>query len=106
MAKAADEFGKEAFDNGLRSLAAVSKGAQAIAVETGEYFKKTFQDSAAAWQDVIGAESLNSAVEIQSRFAKSAYEGYVAETTRLTGLYTDLAKEIVKPFEDAFAKMK
>jgi hypothetical protein len=31
--------------------------------------------------------------------AKSAYEGFVAQATRMSELYADMAKEIYKPFE-------
>lgn len=109
MTKPMDEagkFGKEAFDNGLKSFAAVSKSAQAIAVETTDYLKKSVEDGAAAWQDVLKSKSLDRAFEVQSKYAKSAYEGFVAEATKLTELYTDMAKEAYKPFETAFAKAK
>ncbi|TIP56477.1 MAG: phasin family protein, partial [Mesorhizobium sp.] len=35
------KYGKEFADNGLKSFASLSKGAQAIATEAGEYTKKS-----------------------------------------------------------------
>jgi hypothetical protein len=39
---------------------------------------------------------------VQTDFAKTAYEGFVAKASKLGELYADLAKETYKPFE-AFA---
>ena len=50
------------------------------------------------------AKSLDKAFEVQSDYAKTSYEGFVAQATKMGELYTDLAKEAYKPFEDAVAK--
>jgi phasin family protein len=99
-------FGKEALDNGIRAFAAFSKGAQAIAVETSDYTKKAVEDGASAWQHLLSAKSPEKAIEIQSTYAKASYDTFVAQATRLSGLYADLAKDACKPFEDALARIK
>ncbi|MCO5066045.1 MAG: phasin family protein [Rhizobiaceae bacterium] len=99
-------FAKDTLDNGLKAFAAFSKGAQAIAVETGEYTKKTLEDGASAFQGMLSAKSFEKAVEIQTSYAKTSYEALVAEATKLSGLYADLAKDAYKPFEGALAKVK
>jgi hypothetical protein len=43
---------------------------------------------------------------VQSDYFKTAYEGFVAEATKLGELYADLAKETYKPIESAFTKAK
>ena len=73
-----DKAAKEAIDNGLKSFAAVTQSAQAIAMETTEYMKRSYEDGVAAWQGVVGAKSLESAVELQTNYARSAYEAFVA----------------------------
>lgn len=102
----ANKFGKEFVETGLKSFAAVSKSAQAIAVEAGEYTKKSFETGAAAVEQVMSSGSLEKAMEIQGSYAKQAYEGFVAEATKLGELYADLAKEACKPFETIVAKAK
>jgi hypothetical protein len=47
---------------------------------------------------------MEKAMEVQSEYLKSSYEGLVAEATKLGELYVDLAKEAYKPFEGAIAK--
>jgi hypothetical protein len=43
--------------------------------------------------------SLDKAIEVQSEYARMAYEGYVAHASKLGELYTNLAKEAFKPYE-------
>ena len=97
-----DELQKITKDNtdiAVKNFNTVSKGVQAIAVEVADYSKKSFEQSTAAIEKLFGAKSLDKAIEIQSDYAKSAYEGFVAGATRIGELYADLTKETYKPFE-------
>ena len=49
-------------------------------------------------------KSLDKVIEVQTEFAKSAYEAFVAESQKIAGLYTDLAKQTFKPLEGIVAK--
>jgi len=49
-------------------------------------------------------KSLDKAIEAQNEYAKSAYETFVAESQKIAGLYTDLAKQTFKPIEGLVAK--
>jgi hypothetical protein len=49
-------------------------------------------------------KSLDKALEVQTEYAKSAYETLVAESQKIAGLYTDLAKQTFKPYEGLIAK--
>jgi hypothetical protein len=100
------QVGKENVDNALKSFGAVSKGTQAIAVEVVDYSKKSFEDGTAALEKLFGVKSLEKAVEVQTEYARSAYEGFVAKVSRIGELYADLAKEAYKPFEATLAKAK
>jgi hypothetical protein len=98
------KLSKDNLDTAMKSFGAVSKSMQAIAVEVADYSKKSFEESSATFEKLLGAKSLEKAIEIQSAYAKSAYEGFVAGATRIGELYADLAKETYKPFEAAVAK--
>jgi phasin family protein len=91
-------------DVAMSCFGAWTKNAQAIAVEVADYSKKSVEGSAAAWEKLIGAKSVEKAMEVQSDYLKSSYEGFVAEATKLSELYVDLAKEAYKPFEGMLAK--
>ena len=99
------KLGKDNMDATLKSFGAVSKSLQANTVEIADYSKKVFEQTAAATEKLIGAKSLDKAIEVQTDYAKTAYEGFVAEASRLGELYTDLAKEAYKPFETHFGKV-
>jgi phasin family protein len=100
------QVGKENMDSAMKCWGALSKGTQAIAVEMADYTKKTFEDGTAALEKLFGVKSFDKAIEVQTEFAKTAYEGFVAEATKLGELYADLAKESYKPFESMMAKAK
>jgi len=107
MLKGFEEFqkvGKDGFDAAVRSFGEVNKGFQAIAAEVTDYSKKAFEDSTRAFEQLIGAKSIEQAVEIQSQYAKKAYDAYVAEVSKLGEMYVGLAKDAYKPVEVAFAK--
>jgi len=98
------KLGKDSMDMAMSSFGAWTRNAQAIATEVADYSKKSFDGSAAAWQKLLNAKSLEKAMEVQNEYLKSSYEDFVAEATKLGALYADLAKEAYKPFEGAFAK--
>src|ERR1700733_14861043 len=98
------KLGKDSMDMAMSSFGALSKSAQAIVVEVVDYSKKSVEGSAAAWEKLMGVKSIEKAMEVQSEYLKSSYEGFVAEATKLGELYVDLAKEAYKPIEGALAK--
>ena len=98
------KVGKDGFDAAVRSFGEVNKGFQAIAAEFTDFSKKSFEDSTRAFEQLIGAKSVEQAVEIQSQFAKKAYDTYVAEVSKLGEMYVGLAKDAYKPVEVAFTK--
>jgi phasin family protein len=75
-----------------------------LSPEFADYSKKSFEDSAAALEKLMGAKSLETAVAVQTEYLKSSYEDFVAESARIGELYADLAKEAYKPFEGVLAK--
>ncbi len=79
-------------------------GFQAIATAYGDYTKKSFEDSRAFVEKLSGAKSLDKALEMQTEYAKSAYETFVADSQKIAGLYTDLAKQSFKPLENLATK--
>ena len=99
------KLGKDNMDATLKSFGALSKTLQAITVEIADYSKTVFEQSTAATEKLIGAKSLEKAIEVQTDYAKSSYESFVAEATKLGELYADLAREAYKPFESQFGKV-
>jgi hypothetical protein len=97
-------MGKEGFDASVRSLGEVNKGFQAIAATVTDYSKKAFEDGTRAFEQLIGAKSLEQALEIQSQYAKKAFDAYIAQASKLGEMYVDLARSAYKPVEQVAAK--
>lgn len=102
----AGKFGKEMMDNNLKAVANAAKGFQTIAAESAEYTRTAFENGTSALEKMFAAKSLEKALEIQADYMKTSYEGFVAQSTKVTDLMTDVATEAYKPFEKVVAKAK
>jgi hypothetical protein len=78
--------------------------AQAIAAEVTDYSKKAFEDGTRAFEQLLGAKSFEQVIEIQSQYAKKAYDTYTAELSKLGEMYAGLTRNAYKPVEQAAAK--
>jgi phasin family protein len=98
------QYGKEHLETVVASATTLQNGIQAIASAYGDYTKKSFEDTKSMVEKLSGVKSLDKAIEVQTDFAKSSFETFVAESQKIAGLYTDLAKQTFKPFEGLVAK--
>lgn len=96
---------QESIESSISSMTAFAKGSQAITLEAADYAKKSMDASSAAMGKLFAVKSLDKAIEVQTDYLKSAYEGYVGEVTKLGELYVGLAKDAAKPYEGLFAKV-
>ena len=98
------QYGKEHLETVVASATTLQNGIQTIATAYGDYTKKSFEDTKSFVEKLSGVKSLDKAIVVQTEFAKSAYETFVAESQKIAGLYTDLAKQTFKPYEGMVAK--
>jgi hypothetical protein len=96
------KFSKQQLDAVSSATSTVAKGLQEIAAESSEYSKKTFAQSSAVLEKLLGAKSVETAIQIQTEYAKSSYEGFVAQASRINEIYVKMASEAFKPVENAF----
>jgi hypothetical protein len=96
--EAVQKFGKDSFEATVKALDIASTGTKAIVAETADYAKKSFDQNAATLEKLVGVRSLDQAIQIQSDYLKSAYEGFVAHSTKSRELYTKLAQDSFAPF--------
>lgn len=95
---------KENMDRAMTSFGAFSKGFQALAVESADFSKKSFEEGSAAMEKLLGAKSLDKAVEIQNDYVKSSYESAVGQFTKVGEMVADMAKEGYAPYEAFLGK--
>jgi len=93
------KMGQANMDSAMKVIGEWNKGWQAIASEMGDYTKRSFEDSSATFEKLMGAKSLEQAIEIQSSYAKRCYEDYMQQMSKLGTMYAGLAKEATKPME-------
>ena len=72
-----------------------------IAIAYGDYSRKSFEQTKSFVEKLAGVRSLDKAIEIQTEFAKQAYETFVSESQKIRELYSGLARQ---SFEGAVAK--
>ena len=92
------------FEAASQSLGEINKGFQAIAAEMTEYSKKTLEDVFHAWEQLLLARSLGEIVDIQTRYAKKAYDTHIAEMSKLTEIYRDLTRKAATSAEHTAKK--
>ena len=99
------KLGKDNMDVAMKSFGTFSKGVQSLAVEFADYQKKSFEEGTAALEKLMAAKSLDKAIEVQTDYVKSAYEGMVGQMTKMSELYVDMTKDAYKPFEGVVGKV-
>lgn len=100
------KFSREQLEAFTSASSTLSKGLQDIAAESTDYSKKAFAASTAMFEKLLGARSVESAVQIQTEFAKQTYEGFVAQATKVSELYTRVATDALKPVTSAYATIQ
>ena len=97
-----DEFqsiNKDGIEAFVTSATAWTKGVQAMAVESADFSRKSFEKNVQAFEKMLGAKSIDKAVEAQQGFAKEAYESYVGQLNKMGEIYMNTAREAYKPLE-------
>ena len=95
------KLGQSNMDNAMKMFGDWNKGWQAIAAEMSDYSKRAFEDGTATFEKLLSAKSLEQAFEIQTTYAKRAYDEYMHQMTKLGAMYTSLAKDAYRPVEKA-----
>jgi hypothetical protein len=95
------KFGQYNMDAVMKMFGEWSKGWQAIGVEMTDYTKRSFEEGTATFEKLLSAKSMEQAMEIQSGYARRAYDGYLHQMSKIGGLYAEWAKEAYKPVEKA-----
>jgi hypothetical protein len=98
------KLSKDNVEAAMKSFGAISKGLQTVAVELADYAKRSFEQSTATVEKLVGVRTLDKALEIQTEFARTSYEGLVAQASKIGELYKNTAKEAYAPIETLVSK--
>jgi len=93
------KLGQSNVDSAMRMFGEWNKNWQAIAAEMSDYTKRSFEETTATLEKLMASKSVEQAVEIQTSYAKRAYDDYMQQMTKIGGMYANMAKEAYKPVE-------
>jgi phasin family protein len=84
----------------VASVTAATKGAETLGAQAMAYSKKSMEDHVAAAKSLSGAKSVQEVVELQTAWAKSAFEAYVAQMTKASETVAASVKESFSPINE------
>ena len=92
-------YGKDTAEACMKSATVAGKGIESINSELYSYSKDAIEESIAAGKAIMGSKSIQEAFELQTDYAKSAFEAYVGELTKVSELFTATTKSTFAPLQ-------
>jgi phasin family protein len=92
-------FGKENAEAVMKAATLAGKGWEAIGTEVFAFSRQSVEESVAMTKAMMGSKSVQELLALQSEYAKSAFETYVAELTRVRDLAMTTAKVASAPLQ-------
>jgi phasin family protein len=96
----ANTLSKKNLEAVVASVTAATKGAEALGAETFAYSKKAAEDQVAAVKSLAAAKSVQEAMELQTTWAKSALEAYIAQMSKASEIVSASIKDSMKPLNE------
>lgn len=84
----------------VASVTAATKGAEALGAQAMAYSKQAVEDQVSAAKALAGAKSVQEAVELQTAWAKSALEAYMAQVGKMGETVAASVKDSMKPLNE------
>jgi len=100
------KMGKDGLEAAALSYGEVNKGLQDIAAKFTDYSKKSFEDASRAFEQLMGAKSVQQAIEIQSQYAQKAYDTYITEASKLGEMYVAMARDSYRPIQQVTTRTR
>ena len=81
---------------------AYGKGMEAISGQWMSFAKQMMNSNVQATKAILGAKSLNEAMELQTEYARGSFDGLMAQGTKVGELTTKVAQETAEPINAQF----
>ena len=95
-----NSYSKKNLEAVVASATASAKGAEALGAQAMAFSKAIFDSNVTAAKSLAGAKSVQEVVELQTAFAKSALETYMAEFGKMSDTVSSSVKESMKPLNE------
>lgn len=92
-------YGKETVEAYTKAANVAAKGAETLNNEIFAYSKQSMEDTLAATKALMASKSVHEAFELQSDFAKTAFDTYVAQMTKFGEIFASTTKESFAPIQ-------
>ena len=92
--------GKRNLEAVVASVTAATRGAEAIGAQAMAYSKSSFEGQVEAAKRLAAAKSVQEAMELQTAFAKTAMETYMAQLTRTSETVQVALKDAMAPLNE------
>jgi phasin family protein len=96
----ANTVSKKNLEAVVASVTAATKGAEALGAQAMSYTKSAFENQVSAAKSLASAKSVQEVVELQTSFAKSALEAYMAEVGKMSETVSASLKDAIKPLNE------
>lgn len=93
-------LGKRNMEALVASMTAATKGAESVGSQAMNYSKRSMEDGVAASKALTSAKSLQEVVELQTAYAKTAMETYLAEMNRMSDTMATSVKDSLAPLNE------
>ena len=100
FAKGYDKFGlggKETVEAWIAAGNAYAKGMEAMNAEFMAFTKQMVEDNVTTARKVMGAKTLQEMVDLQTQFARTSMDGFMAEGTKMGELAAKVAQDTAAP---------
>ena len=84
----------------VESVTAATKGAETLSNEAMSYAKKAVEGQVEQAKVLSGARSVQEVVELQTTYAKSAMEAYIAQMNKAAEIMSNVVKESFRPLNE------
>ena len=91
---------KKNFEAMVASATAATKGAESVGAAAVAFSKKAVEDQVAAAKTIAGAKSVQEVIELQTGFAKTAFETYISEVSKIAETVAASVKESAAPINE------
>lgn len=103
FAKDSAEFNKANLEALVESAKVAAKGAQTAAQHVAEYGRKNFEATSTMVKTAAAVKSPTELFKLQGDYARSQFDGVVAEMSKSSEFYLKLVGEIFQPIQSRYA---
>ncbi len=103
IAEEMTELSKGNVEAMVASTKIVAKGLETVGQEVAEYSRKSFEGASAALKSFTEVKSATDFFRLQSDFARTSFDGFVSESSKLSETMIKLAGDVAEPLASRYS---